>query len=833
MYRVRVYVPGIALCLAAVAGTTLAAPEPGSLRADRVGAVVRLSWDAPPGFCSVYRSADPADVLRPAWLRSVQQETTYDDPIKVGDPDVLFYLVDDFIPCVGNADCDDFDLCNGTEQCGGAQTCEAGPPVVCTDNDACTVDACDPATGTCANPGVDCDDLDPCTLDSCHPVTGCDHVVDPLAAVGVPAQLAGRALGEFPFFEFVSAVNAGDGVQLGVDPAAHPGLIGETCDAYIIEARPASSWCADLTLTDVRGAPDTIAIVDGTIQDNTFTLAGSGTLSGDAGTAIGAGYDLVLDCNRNGALDADEPVDGLEDEAGFYVFRDLAAPGPLTVVTFDSIGPEPPHCNAGGNDDMRIYYPDPLDDPGFAGTFPLVVVSHGNGHCFDWYDFLGTHLASYGYIVMSHDNDTMPGIETASETTLVFTDRILNEQSTLGGGVLAGHIDSSRIAWIGHSRGGEGIVRAYDRLIDEAYPSSAFTADDLVVLSSIAPTDFLGPAQSDPKGVAYHLLYGSSDGDVCGCPNSAVAQSFLLFERATGARQSTYVHGADHNDFNCCGFDDFTGPAGTAIGRPEAQQVQKASTLALLKLYVDRQVAPRDWFWRQYETLRPLGVAGSTTVVHDLRAHPLSRGFTIDDFQTEPDPGTSSSGGAVSTDLSSYVEDQQTDLDSSFEWTGNQPMNGMTRGRANDLARGSVFDYNGAGGDAFLEFDVVPGGRDFSDATYLSFRAAQGTRHPDTAAALQDLTFTVTLIDGSGGRSSIAIGAYGGGIEEPYQRGGFGVGAGWQNEFEVIRIRLDDFARNGTSIDLSDVRAVRFEFGPSFGSADGRVGIDTIELVKE
>ena len=36
-----------------------------------------------------------------------------------------------------------------------------------------------------------------------------------------------------------------------------------------------------------------------------------------------------------------------------------------------------------------------------------------------------------------------------------------------------------------------------------------------------------------------------------------IAAPFHMYERATGYRQLTYVHGADHNDFNCCcGYND-------------------------------------------------------------------------------------------------------------------------------------------------------------------------------------------------------------------------------------------------------------------------------------
>ena len=123
--------------------------------------------------------------------------------------------------------------------------------------------------------------------------------------------------------------------------------------------------------------------------------------------------------------------------------------------------------------------------------------------------------------------------------------------------------------------------------------------------------------------------------------------------------------------------------------------------------------------------------------------------------------------------------------------------------------------------------------RDFSDDAYLSFRACQGTRHPNTVAVLSDLTFNVTLRDGAGQTRSINIGAYGGGVEEPFARDGFGAGTGWQNEFETIRIRLTDFRTNGSGLHLRDVVAVRFEFGPSHGSAEGRISLDDIEVTTD
>ncbi len=813
--------------------TAVAAPAPGSLRVVRNGGVVRLTWQAGNGPYAVYRSPDANDVVRPAWLTGLTRELTYEEPVSAGGERLSFYFVADPLPCATTADCDDHRGCNGAESCSARdRRCVKGAAVVCNDGDSCTTDACLEPTATCAFTPLSCDDGDPCTLDSCRPGVGCYASVSPGGGLGTPAQVAGRSLAGYPWFDFSEAFNAGTPVQAAVDPFAHPELAGQTCDVYVLTGRTAAAWCADATLEDVRGAPETMTFTGEGTASNVLTLAGSAAFSADAGTGIGRGYDLALDCNRNGVLDAGELADGLEDGSGFYVVKDLTQTGPLAVAEFDDIGPESPHCSGGGNDDMRIYYPTTLDDPGFTGRYPLVVISHGNGHCFDWYDFLGRHLASYGYVVMSHDNNTGPGIETASTTTLKFTDKILLNQATLHGGVLDGHIDSKHIAWIGHSRGGEGVARAYDRLVDEGYPAQRYAASDIAVISSIAPTDFLGPNKSDPHDVAYHLLYGASDGDVCGCPDNSIAQSFGVYERATGPRQSTYVHGADHNDFNCCGFDDFSGPSGTAIGRPEAQQVQKAVQLALIKHYIERQPAAKDYLWRQWESFKPIGVAATTVVVNELREPPARRTFVADDYQSEPATATSSSGGAVTGSVTGLAEDQLREADGQFGWTGGEAMNGMTRGRIGDAERGGVFEF-APGAPAYYELAVVPAARDFRSAGYLSLRVAQVTRAPRTTAALEDLTFTLTLVDGAGARSSIRIAVYGGGVEEPYQRTGYGAGAGWQDEFETIRVRVTDFARDGAALDLGNVAAIRLDFGTGFGSAEGRVAVDDIQLERE
>jgi hypothetical protein len=214
-------------------------------------------------------------------------------------------------------------------------------------------------------------------------------------------------------------------------------------------------------------------------------------------------------------------------------------------------------------------------------------------------------------------------------------------------------------------------------------------------------------------------------------------------------------------------------------------------------------------------------------------------------------------------------------------------MNGMTRSTTSGESKGAVFQWPGMGGGSrYYEYAIIPSQKDFSDNEYLTFRAAQMPRHPNTTARLEDQNFRVVLKDGTGHESGLMIGAYGAGILEPYQRRGSegrrpGVassvldcycvgggicckktavpspicdmepqlngesssdinspctcdytttGTGWQAEFGTVRIRLTDFLNGGSGLDLGNIVAVRFEFAGDSGSSPGRIALDDVEV---
>jgi hypothetical protein len=633
---------------------------------------------------------------------------------------------------------------------------------------------------------------------------------------GIFPGLAGNALGGYPFFEFVNAFNDNDVLQSALDPTRHAERAGLPYRAYVVAHKTPAEWAADNSLVDLSGGFESASVIAGSIASNTLALWTSGLTSG---TDLGLPFDVVYDFGLDGALDPGDLVDGLSaSEAGCYIVRDLNLTGPHPTTSF---------LYSGGTWlGQKTYYP---TDIGSLGMVPLVVISHGNGHNYTWYDYLGFHLASYGYVVMSHQNNTGPGIESASTTTLTNTDFFLAHSDTISNGNLNGHIDGSRIIWIGHSRGGEGVVRAYDRVYDGTYVPAEFGVSDIICISSIAPTVFLGTTSTNPHEVNYHLIAGTADGDVTGGADNPIAQHMRIAQAASGNLQVNYVQGADHNDFNCCGFQDGVGP--DLIGRPEAQLVAKSYYLALVKLYAEGNVPAKEYFARLYGGFHPSGIASNVVSSNTYKdALALDR-FVIDDYQTQAGTGVSSSGGVVTFDVSNLYEGALNDNNTSFTWTATDPMNGMIQASTGDpYAGGVVFDWT-VGDDRSYEFEIVAGERDFSDDVYLSFRACQGPRHTESVALNAPLTFTVTLRDFGGTTSSVDFASYGS-LPRPYQRGGLGTGLGWADEFNTVRIRLCDFENDGSGIDLTNIVAVRFELGATHGSNRGRVVIDDVELTK-
>ncbi|MGB0952754.1 MAG: hypothetical protein ACPG31_05995 [Planctomycetota bacterium] len=635
-------------------------------------------------------------------------------------------------------------------------------------------------------------------------------------------ELAGNPLSDYPHFEYVRSFNEGEPIGVAVEVSRFPEIVGRTGDVYLVDAKTRDEWIADPSLFDVSGGPTTRTFVAGPINANAFQL-NAGTVSGDNGDVIGVGYDVVIDLNQDGVLNEDDLIDGYSDEAGLYVVRDLTTPGPYAVTETIYSG--------GSWLSQDLYYPTNIAS---LGQLPLIVISHGNGHNYQWYDHLGYHMASWGYIVMSHSNNTGPGIFTASTTTLTNTDYILGNLATIAGGALQGHLDDSRITWLGHSRGGEGVAQAYDRVHDGLYVPNEFTVDDIMLVSSIAPTGFKPADTADPHAVTYHLWTGGSDSDVSGCASNPITWTFPLHDRAEEERYSISLHGVGHGDFHDGGGSSWAaGPC--LVGRPTTHIIMKGYFLPLVQHVIDDNLAAKDYLWRQWESFRAIG-SPSTVVdpcVHvdlQMREGSSPNRFVVDDFQTNAAINLSSSGGAVSGTVANITEGKPRDSNSNYTHSAGDAWNSFIYATNGDDAGALIFEYDS---DQSLQFELLAADQDVSGYDFLSFRAAQSSRHPLTTSTLADQVFQISLTDTHGTTSSISIDAYGGGIEEPYQRTSCGSGVGWAAEFETVRIRLTDFQHDGSGLDLASIQDITFDFGPSFGTSEGRLGFDDLQFFAE
>ena len=261
----------------------------------------------------------------------------------------------------------------------------------------------------------------------------------------------------------------------------------------------------------------------------------------------------------------------------FAQVPDPGAPGPLAVTreeyNFGDTAFQPSNFPGPVELLASIHYPTNLS----AGPFPVIVLLHGrHATCFNgqgaaflqWpcasgrtpipsyqgYDYLSQVLASHGYVVVSVSANGVNAVDNfvfdlgalaRAELMQKHLD-ILNTFNTTGGAPFGtkfvGKLDLTRVGTMGHSRGGEGVVRHY------VLNNSLGAPYGIKAVFPLAPVDF---NRFVVNNAAVDVLLPYCDGDV------SDLQGVHFYDDARynvpgdpAPKHYMLVMGANHNFYN-------------------------------------------------------------------------------------------------------------------------------------------------------------------------------------------------------------------------------------------------------------------------------------------
>lgn len=443
-------------------------------------------------------------------------------------------------------------------------------------------------------------------------------------------------------------------------------------------------------------------------------------------------------------------------------------------------------------------------------SYPLVVIVHGNGHVFTEYDALGRHLAHNGFIVASINlliavPPDSQGMAIRGRANVLFKHlEILKHK--FGAQV------ADSIGLIGHSRGGEAVVRAADFIGASSAPADLRTINAII---SLAPTD-LWEQEDLTQDIPYFVLYGSRDGDVDGtritkrfhlapaAPAIAAGSGgFSLYDRAVNStvKSMSFVYGATHNGFITSNKDFALGVISPAI--------QKRITLAYMNAFMRRHLLGED-AWKSYFTGDFIpGSTGYQKIFQQYQEMAAGSSQMVDNFENAPhDWAASSSGQAVA-----------------HSRAGTGLAEGFLNPHAPTLDIDSPHETNGlkvtgwAAADT-LTFTVAAAGLNVNSWTHISFRITQVARKVNSPID----TMRVALADANipPNRHEIVLSRP---VPAPDLRPDDATLT--KSAFMTVRIALADYQANG--VDLAQVQLVELLF-PAGGA--GNIEIDDLEFTE-
>ena len=184
----------------------------------------------------------------------------------------------------GALDCNDNNVCT-TDTCDPIDGCVNTPGALdCNDNDVCTTDTCDPIDGCVNTPGaLDCNDDDICTDDFCDPTDGCYHEpADPM-----PSECMGVEICRTPGFWGARGGYDGDGYY------KH----GQNVTGAMLPLEVCGNMITNTDTGDSESAIEAICIKGGDPRAKMMRMLMSASLNCALGDCSANTTDLIDYCN--------------------------------------------------------------------------------------------------------------------------------------------------------------------------------------------------------------------------------------------------------------------------------------------------------------------------------------------------------------------------------------------------------------------------------------------------------------------------------------------------------------------------------------------------------
>jgi hypothetical protein len=491
---------------------------------------------------------------------------------------------------------------------------------------------------------------------------------------------------------------------------------------------------------------------------------------------------------------------------------------------------------------LRVTYPARPGHPNaIAGTakLPVVLLNHGNHSSWEpivaggvitgvtvspslnGYGYLQEALAQHGIVSVSVDHNfgcfTNSFIETRADTVIAALN-VMATQAASATSRYLGRLDFTKVGLMGHSRGGDTVVRAVKKIQADPALNSRYK---ILAVCSLAPTDFTGgddPVNRkflDVNDVNFYLVvYGALDGDVNGDnATSPTGTGFRHYDRARPQKAMVFLDNCCHNPFNTVWFadgNDSTDPRIASQADHQSLAIDYIGDLFRWQLKGEPLGA-------RFDGGRPNRV-GQHASVQWMYGQSLKR---IDDFEN---PAANMLGGSRTV----LNPGAPTSIDDFASITV-----GATSLQTHTAHQTQVLHVDltqaAPGSTRVLTTDIPAADQDWSalDTLVVSLSGWFDPTSTATIAAANLPRLTITLVDATGATASTGFAVYGASLpSRPIFKTLPGPGNITLMRLETIPIALAAFA----GVDLTKITQVALDIE---ANNDTHVFVDNIHAVKQ